>query len=74
MDRGTGVGLFDVNPTTGQIRVANGPILDFETPPTSYTLNIDVADTGKPDKDDAVITINVTNVNEAPVIDLPSQS
>src|SRR5690606_11882159 len=42
---GTGQGVFVVNPTNGQITVANSSRLDFETEP-SFTLQVQVSDSG----------------------------
>jgi VCBS repeat-containing protein len=59
---------FAVNPTTGQITVANSALLNVETTP-SFTLTATVTDNGTPNlSDTAVITINLTDVNEAPVL------
>src|SRR6185436_10126742 len=64
---GTGQAAFAVS-TAGVITVANSALLNFETT-TSFTLNVTVTDNGVPVlTDTAVITINVTNVNEAPVV------
>src|SRR5207237_1203332 len=66
---GTGQAAFAVNATTGQITVTNSAALNFETTP-SFTLNVTVTDNGTPVlSDTAVITINLTNVNESPVVD-----
>src|SRR5438105_2497300 len=66
---GTGQAAFAVNATTGQITVTNSAALNFETTP-SFTLNVTVTDNGTPVlSDTAVITINLTNVNEAPVVE-----
>jgi hypothetical protein len=62
---GTGVGVFAINSSSGQITVANSAALDFETTP-SFTLNVQVSD-GLLNAS-AVITINLTDVNEAPDI------
>jgi VCBS repeat-containing protein len=60
---------FAVNPTTGQITVADSALLNFETTPT-FTLTATVTDNGTPTlSDTAVITINLIDVNEAPVLD-----
>src|SRR6185436_1522047 len=65
---GTGQAVFAVS-AAGVITVTNSAALNFETT-TSFTLNVTVADNGVPVlTDTAVITINVTNVNEAPVVD-----
>ena len=59
---------FAVNPTTGQITVANSALLNFETTP-SFALTGTVTDNGTPSLNDtAVITINLSDVNEAPVL------
>src|SRR5438105_12063143 len=64
---GTGQAAFAVNAATGDITVTNSGALNFETTP-SFTLNVRVTDSGTPAlSDTAVITINLTNVNEAPV-------
>ncbi|MCA9926076.1 MAG: cadherin repeat domain-containing protein, partial [Anaerolineales bacterium] len=62
---GTGVGTFDINATTGVITVTNGAVLDYETPPTSYTLDVKVTDSAIL-TDSATMTINVTEANDAP--------
>lgn len=64
---GSGQGVFNVDAATGEITVADSAQLNFEASP-SFTLNITVTDSGTPPlSDTAVITKNVTNVNEAPV-------
>lgn len=61
---GTGQGVFMMNPTTGQITVANSSRLDFETEP-SFTLQVQVSDNGTPRlSTNATITIELTNVDE----------
>src|SRR5690606_17099912 len=55
---------FAIHPSTGVITV-NGA-LDYETTAT-FLLNVRVTDNGTPAASgDAAITVNVTNVNEAP--------
>ena len=56
-------GAFSINVNTGEITVASA--LDFETTP-SYTLTVEADDGGLQTTRD--ITINVTNVDEAPTI------
>ncbi len=63
---GTGATAFSVAADTGQITVANSALLDFETTP-SFTLNVTVADAGAL-TDTAVITVTLTDANDAPVI------
>jgi VCBS repeat-containing protein len=64
---GTGQTAFAVS-AAGVITVANSAALNFEVTPT-FTLNVTVTDNATPTMSDtAVITINLTNVNEAPVI------
>jgi len=61
---GTGQGAFAVNPTSGQITVANSSRLDFEATP-SFALEVQVADNGTPQLSaSATITIDLTNVDE----------
>ncbi len=61
---GTGQGGFLVNPTSGQITVANSSRLDFETEP-SFTLQVQASDNGTPRLSaNATITIELTNVDE----------
>lgn len=65
---GSGVGVFAVDPGTGEITVINSAALNFEATP-SFTLEVDVTDDGVPNlTSSATITINLVNVNEAPVI------
>jgi VCBS repeat-containing protein len=63
---GNAGGEFAVNPTTGQITVANS--LNFESV-SSYSFTVEISDAGTPlGTDTAVITININNVNEAPSV------
>lgn len=61
---GNDADIFAINKLTGEITVADGSQLDFETK-DSYTLTVRVTDSGGL-SDTATITINVTNANEAP--------
>ncbi len=72
---GTDAALFTVDSSTGQIRVASGADLDFETKRT-LRVTVEVTDganaLGDPDND-AIddrqnVTITLTDVNEAPVL------
>ncbi len=60
-------GRFAINSTTGQITVANGSLLDFETA-TSHTITARVTDQNNLTYDE-VVTINLSNTNDAPVLD-----
>ncbi len=65
---GSGQALFSVVATSGAIRVAGA--LDYEAQP-SYTLEVEVCDGGTPNLcGTGTVTINLTNVNEAPAVDL----
>ena len=64
---GTGAGLFAID-STGQISVAAGAVLDFETT-TSYTLAVTATDTSKATNTITVI-ISVVNVDEAGTVTL----
>jgi len=61
-------GAFAIDASTGAITVANPAALDFETNPT-FALTVTVTDNGTPVlSGSATITINVNNLNEAPVV------
>jgi hypothetical protein len=61
-------GAFAINATTGAITVANAAALNFEGTP-SFALVIRATDNGSPAlSGTATVTINLTNVNEAPVV------
>ncbi len=59
-------GAFTINATTGEITVANSSALDFEAVPT-FNLTVQVTDGGGL-TDSATTTINLTDVNESPVV------
>ena len=58
--------LFTIDGATGQIRVGSGTVLDYETPPRSYSVNVAAADPSG-DRDDITVTIEVTDANEPPL-------
>lgn len=64
---GTGAANFAVNSTTGEITVTNPSAINYESA-TSFTLDVQVQDAGGLTSTQTV-TINITNVNEAPVLD-----
>jgi len=64
---GNGAGAFAIDSGTGEITVADSSVLDFETTPT-FSLTVGVEDTGAL-TDSATVTINLTDLNEAPTID-----
>ena len=65
-------GAFAINPATGQITVVNSSALNFETTPT-FNLSMQVTDNGStPLSDINRVTIQLTNVNEAPVFTSPT--
>ena len=60
-------GAFAIGSSNGQITVANTTALNFETTPP-FTLTVQVTDNGSPNLSGAAsVTINLTDVNEAPV-------
>ncbi len=59
-------GRFAIDSTTGQITVANGSLLDFETT-TSHSITVRVTDQGGLTYDES-FTIAVTNTNDAPIL------
>ena len=62
---GNALGGFAINPGTGQITVLDSSVLDFEVNP-SFALTVQASDGAL--SDSATISINLTNVNEPPVI------
>jgi hypothetical protein len=64
---GNSSGAFTINAGTGQISVANSAALDFEATPV-FILTVAAID---PDGayGTATVTVNLSNVNEAPVLD-----
>ena len=58
--------LFTIDGAAGQIRVGSGTVLDYETPPRSYSVTVAAADPSGA-RDDITVTIEVTDVNEAPL-------
>ena len=62
---GNTAGAFAIDPVTGAITVANPAALDFETNPV---FNLTVTATDGTANDTAVISVNLINVNEPPVI------
>ena len=56
---------FVIDSRTGQIRVADRVVLDFEEGQTSYTLTVGVDD-GFEGRDSVTVTVTVTDVNDAP--------
>ena len=64
---GNDSGTFAIGESSGQITVANGSLLDFETPPTSYDLTVQVEDNAGA-TDTETVTINLINANEPPTI------
>ncbi|MGP1385996.1 MAG: cadherin domain-containing protein [Thainema sp.] len=68
---GDGNAAFAID-STGQILVNDADDLDFETAPNLYDLTIQAGDTGE-EVGTAVVQVEVTDVNEPPVID-PDQT
>ena len=70
---GTNVGSFDIDQRTGQIKVKRETTLDHEKK-ESYTVTVTASDpsdtTSDPSMDSITVTINVIDVNEAPVMTL----
>jgi len=66
---GTGAGAFAIDPATGVLTIADPALLDFETAP-SLTLIVEARDSGLL-SGSGTITVNSTDVNEAPVVVTP---
>ena len=60
-------GRFDIDSGTGEITVANGSLLDYESS-SSHNITVRVSD-GSLTYDEA-LTIQVTDVNDPPIVDL----
>ncbi|MBL7104904.1 MAG: cadherin domain-containing protein [Bacteroidales bacterium] len=61
-------GAFQIGSTSGVITVANSSALDYETNPV-FSLTVEVQDNGQGNlTDQATVTVNLTDVNEPPVI------
>ena len=69
---GTDTDSFHIVPATGQIQTKSGQTYNYETKPT-YSVTVK-ADDGNGGTDTIAVTINVTNVNEAPTIVDPQTS
>ena len=73
---GVDAGFFRIVANTGQIRTTSGVTYNFEAPKNTYTVTVNVRDSkdaagnANTTNDDSItVTINLTNVNEAPTID-----
>lgn len=65
---GSSANRFAIDPSTGQLRVADGAELDFETTPT-LNITVTVTDSAATAKSaSAPVTIRLTNVNESPTL------
>ncbi len=61
-------GAFTIGAASGQITVANAAAVDFETTP-SFSLTVQVTDNGSPPlSGTATVTVNLNDVNDAPVV------
>ncbi len=60
----TAGGRFAINSATGQLTVANGSLLNYESA-ANHTVTVQVTDSGEQSYDEQ-FTINLTNVNEGP--------
>ena len=65
---GDPTGVFAIDSATGEITVVDSSQLDFETT-SVYGLTVTVTDSGGL-TDDAAVTVNLTDVNEAPTVSL----
>ena len=62
---GTGVGVFDIDAATGIVTVIDATQIDFETMPTTYTLDVQVQDNGPGLLTDTqTLTINILDAFE----------
>jgi VCBS repeat-containing protein len=64
---GDPAGVFAINAATGQITIADNSTIDFDSAPTSYALSVTASD-GANTSAAETVTINLTDVNEPPVV------
>lgn len=55
-------GAFAINSSTGEITVANTPVIDFEQRP-SFDLTVEVTDDGGTTTDTAIVTVDINDVS-----------
>jgi hypothetical protein len=67
IEGGTGVGVFAINSDTGDITVVDSTALDYETN-HNFDLIVRVIEGATGASDDGTITINLNDLNEAPVV------
>ncbi|MGI9589878.1 MAG: cadherin repeat domain-containing protein, partial [Myxococcota bacterium] len=61
-------GAFAIDPVTGEIRVADGSQLDYDTTP-GFDLQVEVRDDGSPPQaSTAIVRVDLSGVNEAPIV------
>ena len=61
-------GAFAIDPVSGEIRVADGSQLDYDTTP-SFDLLVEVRDDGSPPQaSTAIVRVDLSDVNEAPIV------
>ncbi|NGZ28044.1 MAG: DUF4347 domain-containing protein, partial [Magnetococcales bacterium] len=63
---GSGQNVFKVDASSGRVTVAEGALLDFEG---NNTFRLDVQVNSGPATTSGVITINLTNINESPLLE-----
>jgi|GEM_PF-2782861 len=69
IEEGNTDNAFTIDSNNGDVTVNNSNALDYETNPV-FNLVVEVVDSGTtPLSDDAVVTINLDDENEAPVVD-----
>ena len=62
---------FAINSENGQITIANTAAIDFETG-SSFSLTVQVTDDGGTTTDTGVVTLNIQDVNDPPIIEMQS--
>jgi len=62
---------FAIDSENGQITIANTEAIDFETS-SSFSLTVQVTDDGGTTTDTGIVTLNIQDVNDPPIIEMQS--
>ena len=65
---------FSIDSATGQIEVGAGTTLDYDTQPMTYNVTVTATDPSGLKMTPLTVTINITDVNETPVVTVDSDN